>query len=113
MGRAKNRLVFHTAYDEYTSSGVVGEGATSVVHKVVDSDGEPWALKCLRATQANSTRTKRFLNELHFCSRSTHKNVVRVQDEGFITQDGKKCPFYVMPLFVSTLRKEISKGIAP
>ena len=111
MSPSKNR-VFNTTAEEYMSTGIVGEGATSLVYRVLDSGGNVWALKCLRSAQASTTRIKRFLNELRFCAGTAHKNIVRVQDDGYVAEDGKKCPFYVMPLYASTLRQEMNKGLS-
>ncbi len=103
--------VFETTGNIYTSNGIVGEGGTARILSVTDSEGKLWALKCLRPDHATATRTKRFLNELAFCRRFPHPNVVPVVDEGFVTQSGKKCPFYVMPYYRQTLRNLINKGI--
>lgn len=107
----KKELVFESVSETYTSQGIVGQGATADVYKVVDSDGHSWALKCLRADQAKGQRLKRFLNEMHYCKNTTHKNVVKIMDEGFAFQGDKKCPFYLMPLYETTLRKLMSAGI--
>lgn len=107
----KTSLIFESAGETYTAQGIEGEGATSVVFRVCDSDGRVWALKRLKPEEARSDRIKRFLNELHFCRNSNHKNVISVADNGFVTQDQKKCPFYVMPLYGSNLRKLMTAGI--
>jgi serine/threonine protein kinase len=103
--------IFETTGNAYTSDGTAREGGTARVLRVTDSEGKRWALKCLKPDHATTTRTKRFLNELEFCRRFPHPNVVQVVDEGFVTQSGKKCPFYVMPYYPQTLRDLISKGI--
>src|SRR5579863_246743 len=113
MPSNRENLVFNTTAEVYTAEQVEGEGATSVVHRVRDSAGDLWALKCLKPEQATSTRTKRFLNELHFCQNLTHRNIIRVVDHGFVMQGNKKCPFFVMPLFASTLRKIMTSSINP
>ena len=65
--------------------------------------GEVFALKLLRETSA--VKRSRFKNELRFCRRNQHPRIVKVIDDG-ITLDGtKRLPFYVMPLYGSTLRK--------
>jgi serine/threonine protein kinase len=107
----KPPLAFETVRETYTSNVIEAEGGTSVVHRVIDSEGNRWALKCLKPDQATRSRTKRFLNELEFCLSASHLNVIRVIDHGFTFQGGKKCPFYVMPLFSSTLRKAIRAGV--
>src|SRR5271170_7249101 len=97
--------VFESASESYTSQGILGEGATSIVYRAADSDGKQWALKSLRPEQTTTGRVKRFLNELNFCRIDVHKNVIRVVDHGFSLQEGKKCPFYIMPCYSSTLQK--------
>lgn len=104
--------MFDTARDTYTPQGIEGEGATSVVYRVTDSEGARWALKCLKPSEANTSRVKRFLNEFDFCSRLSHANVVDVIDHGFRLEDETKCPFYVMRLFPSTLRKQMRGGLS-
>jgi eukaryotic-like serine/threonine-protein kinase len=111
MASKKQAPVFSTTGETYTSEGIEGEAGTSVIYRVIDSEGNRWALKCLKPDQATTSRTKRFLNELNFCLNSSHKNVVRVVDRGFVIQGEKKCPFYVMPLYPSTLRKLMQEGV--
>jgi hypothetical protein len=85
-------LVFETLSETYTSEGTEGEGGSAKVFRAVDAGGKRWALKCLKSEQANTTRTKRFLNELMFCRDSSYPNVVPVVDHGFVLQEGRKCP---------------------
>jgi serine/threonine protein kinase len=110
---ASTQLVFETAGETYTSEGVEGEGGTARVFRVVDSTGNRWALKYLKPEQVTTKRTKRFLNELNFCRDFSHANIVQVIDNGFVVQGGTKCPFYVMPLHSSTLRKLLKAGLDP
>jgi hypothetical protein len=110
---ASTQLVFETAGETYNSEGIEGEGGTARVFRVTDSTGNRWALKCLKPEQVTAKRTKRFLNELSFCRDFSHANVVQVIDNGFVMQAGTKCPFYVMPLHSSTLRKLLKAGLHP
>lgn len=103
------KMVFETATNEYTSSGSVGDGGCGTVFRVTDVDGEVFALKLLRDT--NTNKRKRFKNELAFCRRNRHDRIVRVVDEGVYLEATKHFPFYVMPLFASTLRKYMQDGI--
>jgi hypothetical protein len=109
---ASTPLVFETPGETYASDGVEGEGGTARVFRVLDSAGKRWALKCLKPEQVTAKRTKRFLNELNFCRDFSHVNVIRVFDSGFLVQGGTKCPFYVMPLHSSTLRKLLKSGLS-
>lgn len=105
--------VFETAFDTYTVKAVIGEGATGRVFAVVDSAGNPCALKCLFPALSNSQRNRRFKNEISFCSKQTHTNVIRVIDSGAAEWDGVKVPFYVMPRYEQTLRNLLDKKIPP
>ncbi|MGC1371413.1 MAG: serine/threonine-protein kinase, partial [Candidatus Sulfotelmatobacter sp.] len=87
-----------------------GAGGSGVVYEVLDSEGSAFAIKILDPTKTSSVRLKRFKNEIDFCSRNTHKNIIRVLGTGVI-ETGET--FYVMPLFFCTLRDVMSKGIKP
>ena len=74
------------------------------------------AVKCLFPGFITDERRKRFKNEVDFCSRQRHPNVIQVVDFGLVTWDSKKTPFYVMPFYVMpffamTLRVLMTKGI--
>jgi serine/threonine protein kinase len=89
----------------------IGTGGSGTVHVVEDIDGEKYALKVLHS-QAGTTKTKRFQHEILFCSRNNHRNIIRVLDHGVSEgPDGDPMPFYVMPLYPTTLRKLMAKGI--
>lgn len=99
-----------TAFDIYTIQGQKGVGGSGEVYAVNDSEGAAYAAKILNAEKAGAKRLQRFKNEIHFCTRNTHRNVIQVQASG-VTSDG--ATFYVMPLYSGTLRDLIAKGIAP
>jgi serine/threonine protein kinase len=61
----------------------------------------------------NTERRKRFKNEIGFCSKAQHPNIIRVQDWGWAEWDQKKCPFYVMPRYPLTLRNLIDDKLRP
>jgi serine/threonine protein kinase len=102
--------VLKTAFDEYTVAGQRGAGASGEVYEVHDSDGAAWAVKVLDRERADSNRLKRFRNEIHFCTKNTHRNIVQVHGNG-VTADG--ATFYVMPLYPRTLHHLMTKGIGP
>ncbi len=97
-----------TAFDTYTIQGQKGAGGAGEVYEVRDSEGSAYAVKILNATKASSARLKRFKNEIHFCTKNTHRNVIQVLASGIT---GSGATFYVMPLYSGTLRDLISKGI--
>jgi serine/threonine protein kinase len=107
--REMARTVFETATSVYTSAGTVGDGGCGTVYRVTDTDGDEFALKLLRETSA--AKRKRFKNELAFCRRNQHARIIRVVDEGVFIDGIKHLPFYVMPLYGSTLRKLIDAGV--
>ena len=96
------KTVFETATNTYTAEGSIGDGGCGTVYRVTDSDGETFALKLLRAT--SSAKRKRFKNELGFCRKNQHERIIRVLDEGILVDGSKRLPFYVMPLYETTLR---------
>jgi serine/threonine protein kinase len=106
----KKDSVLKNAFDTYTVQKPKGAGGSGVVYEVLDSEGSACAIKILDPAKTNTVRLKRFKNEIDFCSRNTHKNIVRVLGTG-ITEIG--ATFYVMPLYSCTLREVMSKGIKP
>src|SRR5215467_2821708 len=103
---------FDSAFETYSVIGVLGEGGSGRVFAVKNGNGNEFALKCLFPNRVSTEKRKRFKNEVDFCGKHQHPNIIRVLDSGLILWDGVKCPFYVMPLFPMTLRKLLEKGIA-
>jgi serine/threonine protein kinase len=98
---------FDTPFDSYTATDVIGEGGAGRVYAVINSSGEEFALKCLAPERITVERLKRFKNEIVFCQKQNHQNIVKVLDTGAITIKGVKCPFYVMRRYSGTLRKHM------
>lgn len=105
----KKPLTFETPFDTYTSSAVIGEGGAGRVYVVTNNAGEEFALKCLAPERITSERLKRFKNEIQFCQRHNHANIVKVLDTGATLIKDVKCPFYVMCRCSGTLRTLIGK----
>ncbi|MBV8891179.1 MAG: serine/threonine protein kinase [Bryobacterales bacterium] len=103
--------VFETATNLYTAIRSLGEGGSGTVYLVKDDNGTEFAVKCLRST--DRAKRKRFSNELDFCQRPVHENVIRVLGSGIAEAKGERLPFYVMPHYGATLRTLIVHGIAP
>jgi serine/threonine protein kinase len=99
-----------TAFDTYTIQKVIGAGGSGEVYEVRDPENAAYAAKILNPARASAIRLKRFKNEIYFCTKNTHRNIIQVRESG-VTEKG--ATFYVMPLFSGTLRDLISKGIAP
>lgn len=110
---AKNPTAFETAFTTYTVKGQLGEGGAGRVFAVKDLDGEEFALKCLFPEHVTTQRRKRFKNEIDFCLKHQHPNVIRVRDYGLAMWNAIQCPFYVMVKFPSTLKTLIDQKIPP
>ncbi len=89
-----------TSYDTYTILQQIGQGAKGFVYKATNSSGSEFALKLLDPRTATDEKRKRFRNELSFCERNKHKNIVTVVDRG----DFGNAAFYVMHCYGGSLR---------
>ncbi|MGE0357191.1 MAG: serine/threonine-protein kinase [Burkholderiales bacterium] len=98
---------FDTPFDNYRVKGVIGEGGAGQVYEVVNSAEELFALKCLAPERVTSDRRKRFKNEITFCQKADHPNIVKVLDAGVALINDVKCPFYVMRRYSGTLRTHL------
>jgi serine/threonine protein kinase len=94
--------IIETAFNSYQLLDIVGQGGAGRVWRARDSAGESVAVKILH--KANSDARKRFKNEILFCERTKHENIVPVIDRGAAQIKGVSVPFYVMPLFSGSLR---------
>lgn len=103
---------FDTAFESYEVIKLLGEGGAGKVFAVKDENGERFALKCLSPARITTERRKRFKNEIDFCSKYEHRNIIQVLDSGVAIIDNIKCPFYVMPEFPMTLRTLLDQGIS-
>jgi serine/threonine protein kinase len=109
---SKSTQQFETVFGTYTVEGPIGQGGTGRVFAVRHEDGRQWALKTLDAKSVTRKRLQRFKNEIGFCSKNIHPNIVPVMDWGLA--DGPnigKIPFYVMPKFEDTLRRLMRAGL--
>jgi serine/threonine protein kinase len=104
---AKKLPSFETPFESYVATGIIGEGGAGRVYEVLNSANEQFALKCLVPERVTSERIKRFKNEIEFCQRQTHINIIRVIDTGIFVARDVKCPFYVMQRYSGTLRNLI------
>lgn len=108
---SKKETLFETPFDTYTSTSVIGEGGAGRVFAVTNNAGEVFALKCMDPDRVSTEKLKRFKNEIEFCQRQSHRNVVTVIDTGATVINDVKCPFYVMPMYQGTMRTLMSMGI--
>lgn len=100
---------FETPFDTYTATVVIGEGGAGRVYEATNTAGEVFALKCLAPERITSERLKRFKNEVAFCQKQEHSNIVKVLDTGATLIEGVKCPFYVMQRYAGTLRTRMAQ----
>src|SRR5690242_6226043 len=105
-------ITFRTAFDTYTSDGVLGQGGAGVVYSVTNDRGELVAIKLLDPTKATTDRMKRFKNEYLFGFANVHPHLLRILDAGIVDRSGKPAPFYVMPRYRSSLRVMMRGGIS-
>lgn len=110
--------LFTTPTGTYRIIKPLGKGGSgSQVFKVKFSGNEFFnagffALKYLCDVDAESDpmRYKRFKNELRFAAREEyHPNLLQSWDSGSVEIEGKDYPFYVMPIYPTTLDKLIVK----
>jgi serine/threonine protein kinase len=111
FGMTPNRKsqTFETTFNVYTEVGFIGEGGAGKVYRVADEEGRCFALKLLRV--ASMQHRKRFRNEIAFCSKRSSPHIVTVLDHGFTIVADWRCPFYIMPLYATTLRALMAKGL--
>lgn len=102
---------FETAFSTYTTQEVIGEGGSGVVYKALDENNNIVAIKCLDLKKSTKEKQKRFKNEINFCIRNIHKNIVTISEYGVCAQGKENTMFYVMPYYSSTLRKLMDEKI--
>src|SRR6266516_5843215 len=107
----KKQIVLQTTFETYTASEIIGQGGAGFVYKCQDSSGKLLAVKLLNPQNVTSDRLKRFKNEVLFCQQNDHPNVLKILDDGPYLKGDKTVPFYVMPLYDSSLRDLLKKEI--
>lgn len=103
--------VVATAFDEYVIEKQIGEGGNGRVFSAKSKSGESVAIKFLERDTAE--KRKRFKNEIGFCEKCGHPNIVKVLDRGCVNIRGVDRVFCVMPLYAESLRAKIQRGLAP
>lgn len=109
----RNGIILSTAFDDYTIKDQIGQGGSGIVFLATSSDGTNFAIKVINKNNNTKDKIKRFRNELNFCLKNDHPNIIKIIDYGSYENDKLNCLFYVMPFYDSNLRKEIEKGIEP
>jgi eukaryotic-like serine/threonine-protein kinase len=110
MTNAKE-MAYETVLHSYRPEGTPRQGGSGIVFKARNEDGEVFAIKIIDRGKATRDRNRRFKNELEYCRRENHRNIVKVLDDGFTIEKGVKIPFYVMPFYPGTLRDLMKGGI--
>lgn len=111
-----NRLtkgtVVQTAFDNYELIKQIGQGGNGKVFLAKASDNQEVAIKFVERDE-DKKKYKRLKNEINFCEKHNHKNIIKIIDRGIAFLDGEAYVFYVMPKYEQTLRDKIKEGIAP
>lgn len=114
MSKLNKPISLLTTFSNYTATEVLGEGGAGRVYLANDDANTQFAIKVLNPDRATKESLKRFKNEVMFGQRNTHPNVVTIVDNGLLEgANGKHAPFYVMPVYSSSLRKVIGTGLPP
>lgn len=100
-----------TAFDKYTVIKEVGSGGNGHVFSAKTTDGDMVAIKFV-PRNIPTNKLKRFKNEIFFCERHDHKNIVKILDRGTVTIEDIDYVFYVMPLYAETLRTKMKSHIS-
>src|SRR5260221_2598759 len=107
----RKAIIFETTFTRYTGTDIIGEGGAGRVYRATDDDENVYAIKLLDSAKANSEKMKRFKNEVEFCRRNQHQNIITVIADGIVIDGKKRSPFYVMPLYKGSLRTLLATGI--
>lgn len=107
------QIEFVTTFSKFVSTRLIGEGGSGYVYEVKDDNGEKFAVKLLKKQSITTVQRKRFQNEIIFCQRSSHPNIISINDNGVLFDEGIAIPFYVMPLYDSSLRYLMGVGLKP
>lgn len=110
--RLKKGAVLHTAFDDYELIKQIGQGGNGKVFSAKDSKGYDVAIKFVERNETDKNY-KRLKNEIHFCEKAQHKNIIKITDRGYAVLDDRPYVFYVMPLYPNTLRAKMKEGLTP
>lgn len=106
------KYIFTSSFlNTYKEVEVIGEGGNSTVFKVLDEENNEYALKLLNK-KIDKENKKRFKNEIDYCSRANHENIMKVIDNGLFELNNEKYMFYVMPIYEKNLRDMMAEGIS-
>lgn len=109
----KTQTVLKTTFEEYRIEKQIGVGGNGTVFLASNSCDEQCAIKVISREKTTVQKIKRFRNEINFCSKGAHPNIIKVIDHGIYQFDNEEYIFYVMPYYKYTLRNLIENGIEP
>lgn len=112
MAKTK-QIEFITTFSRFVSTRLLGEGGSGFVYEVMDDNGQQLAIKLLKRQGVTTDKRRRFKNEITFCQRSSHPNIVSIIDSGVILDNDVAVPFYAMPFYDSSLRNLINGDLKP
>jgi len=112
MAKTK-QIEFITTFSKFVSTRILGEGGSGFVYEVKDDNDQKFAIKLLKRQSVTTDKRKRFKNEITFCQRFPHPNIISIIDSGVLLDNDIAIPFYVMPMYDSSLRNLINNGIKP
>lgn len=107
----KNNKIFKTSFSDYELIEKIGEGGSGIIYKVEDSKKEIYAIKLLHANNLSKEKLGRFKNEISFCQRNHHLNLISILDHGLYHDGNIEIPFFVMNCYDCSLRSLMIKGI--
>jgi len=110
MAKTK-QIEFITTFSRFVSTRLLGEGGSGFVYEVKDDNEQKFAVKLLKRQGVTTDKRRRFKNEITFCQRSSHPNIISVIDSGVLLDNDVAVPFYVMPFYDSSLRNLINDGL--
>jgi eukaryotic-like serine/threonine-protein kinase len=90
------KRIFQTAFNTYKEAGLIGQGGAGYIVSAIDIDGITFAIKLLNVKEGSRSRLKRFHNEINFCQKTDHPNIMKVIDYGTFDEVDNVIPFYVM-----------------
>lgn len=102
----KGAKLYGNFLEEYKVIEKIANGGNSEVYKVESLEGKVYALKLLNK-DLSIEKIKRFKNEMSFCIKNEHDNIIKILDNG--TTEDKQQIFYVIPYYEKTLRNYIEE----
>ena len=102
-----------TTFSKYVTTRLLGEGGSGFVYEVKDDSGQIFAVKLLKKQGVTTDKRRRFKNEIAFCQRASHPNIIPILDSGSLLDGNVAIPFYVMPFYDSSLRNLMNDGLKP